>query len=116
MATDWHCKCIVNMPLQMEELYEMTETEGTEFYPERKRHLANRPSNAALAGILTRKRYFPRTPDPELLTWMEQLMISHLGWRHFSAACTDNEPVIDKIFKFANVQIVVQLIMVLIGL
>ena len=57
----------------------MTERAGTEFYPTGKRHLANRPSNEALARILTAKRCFPQKADPELLTWMEQLMISHLN-------------------------------------
>ena len=64
---------------QMEELYEMTDRAGYEFYPARKRHLANRPSAETLSRILTVKRCFPQKPDPELLTWMERLMISHLG-------------------------------------
>ena len=57
----------------------MTDRAGYEFYPARKRHLANRPSAETLSRILTAKRCFPQKPDPELLTWMERLMISHLG-------------------------------------
>ena len=63
----------------MEELYEMTERAAYEFYPARKRHLANEPSRESLARIMTAKRSFPQKPDPELLTWMERLMISHLN-------------------------------------
>ena len=40
----------------MEELYEMTDRGGKEFFPARKQHLANRPSRERLAYILTAER------------------------------------------------------------